>query len=82
MRTLCHPINNSGGIRKWSVVGEDRELGGGDEGGIARADADGFGTNGCLKVTDCGRLPGGTTARAEMRGEPEREHLAAGSGMR
>ena len=72
MRTLCHRVNNSGGIRKWS-----KDLGGGDEGvikgGIQRADADGFGTNGCLKVTDCGRLPGGSTARAEMRGE--REHL-------
>ena len=79
MRTLCHRVNNSGGIRKWS-----KDLGGGDEGvikgGIQRADADGFGTNGCLKVTDCGRLPGGSMARAEMRGE--REHLAAGSGMR
>ena len=34
MRTLCHPVNNSRGIRKWSVVGEDRDLGGGDEGVI------------------------------------------------
>ena len=67
------------------VGSEDRELGGWRRGvikGESSADADGFGTNGCLKVTDCGRLPGGTTARAEMRGEPEREHLAAGSGMR
>ena len=29
MRTLCHRVNNSGGIRKWS-----KDLGGGDEGVI------------------------------------------------
>ena len=50
--------------------------------GVIKGDADGFGTNGCLKVTDCGRLPGGREdgrARAEMR---ERTPGGGGSGMR